>query len=465
MDILKLFIVFCVIILVMWLKKPISIAVLAATVVTILIYRLPIAAACSAMVKGATSWTTIEALLVFYSITFLQRMLEKRQNLRNCQVALNGLFNNRRINASIAPFLLGCLPAASTVLICGPIVRDSVGDYLSTPEKAAVTSYFRHISESFLPTYTTIFIAVGLTNGAVSVSSFVLAMLPMVAALFVTGYLVYLRKIPKDTGMVPDHPKAYYWKLLAQSAWSIALAILIILIFKLPVELAVLICIIINVFVNRFSPKELVPFFKTAFEARLLVSTWLVMIFKEVLAATGVIELLPEFFSALPIPTFLVFALIFFFGTIVAGSQATLTFTKGSANEGGLTLQIGDTSDSWNQLKVSIDDCHTAAIGIDGLDISTQKGAASALDTIKDAINYVSNVRGTLGATQNRLDHTINNLSVMQENIQDAESTIRDTDVADEMMAYTKNNILIQSAQAMLAQANQVPQGVLQLLQ
>ncbi len=70
-----------------------------------------------------------------------------------------------------------------------------------------------------------------------------------------------------------------------------------------------------------------------------------------------------------------------------------------------------------------------------------------------------------LGATQNRLDHTINNLSVMEENIQDAESTIRDTDVADEMMAYTKNNILIQSAQAMLAQANQVPQGVLQLLQ
>ena len=65
MDILKLFIVFCVIILVMWLKKPISIAVLAATVVTILIYRLPIATACSAMIKGATSWTTIEALLVF----------------------------------------------------------------------------------------------------------------------------------------------------------------------------------------------------------------------------------------------------------------------------------------------------------------------------------------------------------------------------------------------------------------
>ena len=86
------------------------------------------------------------------------------------------------------------------------------------------------------------------------------------------------------------------------------------------------------------------------------------------------------------------------------------------------------------------------------------------MDAIRAAINYVSDVCGTLGATQNRLEHTINNLSVMTENIQDAESTIRDTDIAEEMMAYTKNNILVQSAQAMLAQANQIPQGVLQLL-
>ena len=99
------------------------------------------------------------------------------------------------------------------------------------------------------------------------------------------------------------------------------------------------------------------------------------------------------------------------------------------------------------------------------VDISTQGNAQNAMDALKAAINSVSDIRGTLGATQNRLEHTINNLSVMQENIQDAESTIRDTDVADEMMKYTKNNILVQSAQAMLAQANQQPQGVLQLLQ
>nr|WP_325214234.1 flagellin [uncultured Oscillibacter sp.] len=162
---------------------------------------------------------------------------------------------------------------------------------------------------------------------------------------------------------------------------------------------------------------------------------------------------------------------------------------------GGLTLQIGDTSKSYNQLSVSIGDMHVSAMGtnyttqtvdgeekrVDNLDadgnvavisgksiadikINTQTGAQDAIDVIRDAINYVSSIRGDLGAVQNRLEHTANNLSVMAENIQDAESTIRDTDVAEEMMAYTKNNILVQSAQAMLAQANAVPQGVLQLL-
>ena len=147
-------------------------------------------------------------------------------------------------------------------------------------------------------------------------------------------------------------------------------------------------------------------------------------------------------------------------------SKVVKTGKLEKSNAGGkaLQLQIGDTSDSYNQLKVSIGDMHTAAMGIADLNIGNQDDAAAAIQKIRDAINYVSGVRGDLGATQNRLEHTANNLSVMAENIQDAESTIRDTDVAEEMMSYTKNNILVQSAQAMLAQANQVPQGVLQLL-
>jgi flagellin len=149
----------------------------------------------------------------------------------------------------------------------------------------------------------------------------------------------------------------------------------------------------------------------------------------------------------------------------VAGAVAiTASSVKNSGNN-GLKLQIGDTADTFNQLKVAIQDMHSSSLGLSGVTVGDQTSAGKAIDTIKAAINTVSGVRGTLGATQNRLEHTQNNLSVMTENIQDAESTIRDTDVAEEMMAYTKNNILVQSAQAMLAQANTVPQGVLQLLQ
>ena len=130
--------------------------------------------------------------------------------------------------------------------------------------------------------------------------------------------------------------------------------------------------------------------------------------------------------------------------------------------QGGMTLQIG--SEAVETIEVAIDSVKAEDLGIKGLKIGKPEEANEAIGKVKDAIETVSVIRGNLGAVQNRLEHTINNLGVMEENIQDAEANIRDTDIADEMMAYTKNNILIQSAQAMLAQANQAPQGVLQLM-
>jgi flagellin len=164
----------------------------------------------------------------------------------------------------------------------------------------------------------------------------------------------------------------------------------------------------------------------------------------------------------------------------VAGAPGTVETAAGIAekdilldNKGGLKLsktgkaldlQIGDTADSFNKMSVAVKDMHVKSIGLADVDISNQQGAAEALNKIKTAINNVSDQRGSLGALQNRLDHTLNNLGVMRENIQNAESLIRDTDIAEEMIASTKNNILNQSAQARLAPANQLPHGELQLL-
>lgn len=127
------------------------------------------------------------------------------------------------------------------------------------------------------------------------------------------------------------------------------------------------------------------------------------------------------------------------------------------------TLQIGDTSAQ--TISVVVNSAVSNKIGLTGLNIGTKDGASKAIGMISAAVDNISTIRSNLGAIQNRLEHTINNLGVTTENMTAAESRIRDTDMAEEMMAYTKNNILVQAAQAMLAQANTVPQGVLQLLQ
>ncbi|MEY2365258.1 flagellin [Lysinibacillus capsici] len=117
------------------------------------------------------------------------------------------------------------------------------------------------------------------------------------------------------------------------------------------------------------------------------------------------------------------------------------------------------------KIDLTIATMSAAKLAVSKISISSQTNANNAIDTINKAITTVSDARSSLGAVQNRLEHTINNLGATSENLTAAESRIRDTDMAKEMMGFTKNNILMQAAQSMLAQANQQPQGVLQLLQ
>ncbi|WP_336636188.1 flagellin Hag [Lysinibacillus fusiformis] len=128
----------------------------------------------------------------------------------------------------------------------------------------------------------------------------------------------------------------------------------------------------------------------------------------------------------------------------------------------GKVFHIG-ANESQN-LTLSIANMGATSLGVASIDLTTQSSANAAITTINTALESVSTERSKLGAIQNRLEHTINNLGATSENLTAAESRIRDTDMAKEMMGFTKNNILMQAAQSMLAQANQQPQGVLQLL-
>lgn len=150
-----------------------------------------------------------------------------------------------------------------------------------------------------------------------------------------------------------------------------------------------------------------------------------------------------------------------------AASNLLSNFAEGTKaqdarTDGSATFQIG--ANNGQSLNLSVEDMRASTLGVNNLQIGSRSQASTAIKVIDQAIQKVSAERSKLGAVQNRLEHTINNLNTSSENLTAAESRIRDTDMAKEMMEQTKNNILAQAAQAMLAQSNSQPQGVLQLL-
>ena len=155
--------------------------------------------------------------------------------------------------------------------------------------------------------------------------------------------------------------------------------------------------------------------------------------------------------------------------TVKSNNSGEFTITKGTVNVKdalSFSLHVGADADMTNKITVDLDSMNAASLGVKGLKIQDDNGASAtyAIDAIADAISKVSSQRSALGAVQNRLEHTIANLDNVAENTTSAESAIRDTDMATEMVNYSKNNILAQAGQSMLAQANQSTQGVLSIL-
>ena len=158
----------------------------------------------------------------------------------------------------------------------------------------------------------------------------------------------------------------------------------------------------------------------------------------------------------------------FSMGTSQPATEVMVETFKGTQYDTGLDQNLlAEIADYFQPMNFTLDDMSADALGVAGnsVNLSTQESAQKATTAIDAAIKKVSASRGKMGAVQNRLEHTINNLDTASENMQTAESRIRDTDMAEEMVNYSKNNILAQAGQSMLAQANQANQGVLTLLQ
>lgn len=197
MDIYYLVFVFLSIIIMLFVfKKPLFLSILVGIILAIILYQIPLITSFKIFVDSITSKNTITVLLILYLITLLQRMMEKEGSLNSAQQSIEKIFTNRRLNTFISPMFMGLLPSASAIYMAGAMVNESVGDDLSKEDKTFIASYYRHTFESFLPTYSSVIIAVSLAN--VSLNKFIIGMVPMVIVFYLIRLFFLFAKIRKS---------------------------------------------------------------------------------------------------------------------------------------------------------------------------------------------------------------------------------------------------------------------------
>ena len=341
MQLIFLGIVFLVIILMLAKRRPLYEAIFGGLVVTVVLFRISPKEIVNQVLKVFTTWSSLSVLISLYIITLLQRLLGARDQIKMAQKDLNGLFHNRRINAAVAPVFIGLVPCAAAMILCGDIVKEASDGYLEKKEQAFVTSWFRHLPESILPTYSGVILMTTLSG--VPVSEFIVGMIIPGIVLAILGYWPYLHRLPVDPGTPKSENRLKDAVNLFCHLWTILLILVLILGCGLGVVPAVLVTIVLAIFVYRFKLAELVDSAKSAFEFKLLMNSFLVLVLKEFVAYTGILETLPDMLSVLPIPAFLVFALLFFAGTMVSGTSGIIalgTPLAFAAMDGGMPLMV-----------------------------------------------------------------------------------------------------------------------------
>ena len=311
MEVLYLAIIFAVIVVIVWMKKPLYLAMVAGIVASILLFRINPLEALTVLAKQTASWETIDLLLSFYVIIFLQLMLEKKGRLANAKDAFNRLFRNRRINTMIPPAIMGLLPSAAVMTVCADMVDQTCGDYLDAKSKTFVSCYYRHIPEMFLPTFPVILLAMSLSGQ--NVGTFILTMIPLVILACLVVNFTYLRKIPKAMPPLDDTvDKRQEVLRLLRNLWTLILVLVIIVAGNLSASFAGPIVIAINYFVDHFKAKDLPEMLVKSAEPVLLGNMYLIMLFKSLLShtggvgeAAGIFQSVPHFYDTVIFPAVL----------------------------------------------------------------------------------------------------------------------------------------------------------------
>jgi len=322
LSLIYLGIAFAIIIALLAIKRPLYQAILGGLIGIAILYRFPLKAIAGQTMNVFVNWSSLSVLVSLYLISFLQKILEAKQQIKLAGHDLDNLFHNRRINAIGAPLFIGLLPSAAAMILCGDIMKEATDGYLDKKQQGFITSWIRHIPESTLPTYSSVLLMVGLTG--LPLNKYIPAMIVPIIVLLALPYFAYLRRLPKDPGTPVSKNRKQDAVNLIKHLWSLILILVLILGCGVNVVPAVLIVDILCLFVYRFSLKESGRFVVKAFDVKLILNSFLVLVLKEFVSYTGVLEQLPEMLSVLPIPAWLVFALMFFLGSVISSSTAII---------------------------------------------------------------------------------------------------------------------------------------------
>ena len=342
MELLYLMISFIAIVIMIIMRRPLWQAIMAGIFLLIIFFNIP-AYKCFFIVSNVVlKWSSLSVLVSLYLVTYLQKLMSSAKMIEMAQKDLNGLFNNRVINTSGAPLVIGLLPSAAAMILCGDIVKSYTDGYLNREEQAFVTSWIRHIPESSLPTYSGVLVM--MTFSGISLQKFMPCMIIPVVTLFLLAYIPYLRKLPVDTGYPESENKLADLKNLLYHLWPLIMIIVLLLVFKLSVVLSVLISIIAFAAIEKVPFANLKQLFLKSFEKKLLLNTFFVLTLKEFIEYSGTLQNIPAILSKLPIPPYLIFCLLFFFCGALSGSSASIALGAPLAfsaiPDGGVPLMV-----------------------------------------------------------------------------------------------------------------------------
>ena len=314
MELIKLFSLLVVMmVMLVGLKKPLWMGTAAAIITAIIVYAISPTKAVGLIFESLIERSTIEILAVMYLVNLLQVMMQKRGALIQAERSMMRFFNNRRSIIMFAPIFLGLLPAPNSIVLSAPIIESTAENYLTKGEKTFLTGYFRHVPESSLPFYPALLLALNVTG--LSAGWFLLGVLPLaIASVAFCYFTTGLRKVPKETGLPPSENRSKDFIDMLMSLWPIIVLIVAVLFGGFNTALSTLIaCIILYIF-YRFPLNELWPILKESFLPKLISSMALIMVLRGVVASTGIINILPAMFEGLPIPLYLMYAIVTFIG-------------------------------------------------------------------------------------------------------------------------------------------------------